>query len=526
MIKTKLFAIDDFSGGLNTRNYAKGLEPNFTPNCANVHSNLYKNLVIRNGYTVFSNTLGQTNSYGLFKYTYLSSGIVTNMLVKFTDSKMYKMDGLDATWDEVTMATAQTSNLYSATIYSTASMNYLLFSNYDLNTMQIYSGGTTTSNIDQTTLTSSRFVIAWKNHLWCLYTKENGVVYPYRLRRTNINTYGSTATDWTAGVSGYDDVITADGDYGTALIGLKANIYIFKKNSIFRVIYLGGTPLVEIKQMASIGCESPNTIKKITLISGEEYLIFLGTDNRVYIFDGYNAPQSISELAMDNNGLTPYSLDKVNKSRRMYACAENYNKKHWYVIFVPHTGSSTNNLGYIIDYYAQPFSIWPIIGVNALTCVEAEDSTGNRNLYFDKNDGITYTFDLGDSDAGIAINAYYETPKLKTDKLPYLKKAQQIQSFWKPVGNFNTTLAYRINDTTTYTSNTINMAGEGDKLGSTFVLGTSKLSSQVSISTITDIPQILNTIQFKITNNTTEPKTKLYELDLLGEPEGIATIHT
>ena len=523
MIKSKIFALEDFSGGLNTGNYAKGLEPKFSPNCANVHSNLCKNLVFRKGFSVFSNTLGQTNSYGLFKYVYLSAGIPLDMLIKFSDSKMYKMDGIDGTWDEITLATAQTSNIYGTTIYSTASANYFIFGNYNLNVMQIYSGGTTTANINEGTLSSARFVIAWKGHLWCLYTKENGVIYPYRLRRTDVNTYGTAATDWTAGVSGYDDVITSDGDYGTALIGLRANIYVFKKNSIFRVIYLGGTPLVEIKQMSSIGCESPYTIKKITLMSGDEYLIFLGTDNRIYIFDGYNAPQSVSELLMDDNRICSYSLDKVNKSRRLYACGENYTKRHWYVLFVPHTGASTNNLGYIVDYYSNPFSIWPVTGINAMTCVEAEDLTGNKNIYFDKNDRITYKFDDGNSDAGVAINAYYETPKMKTDKLPYIKKIQQIQSYWKPVGNYNTTLSYRVDDTTTYTNNTVTLAGDGDKLGSSFVLGTSKLASSANIPYIHDIPQVVNNIQFKITNNTIEPKTTLYEMDLIGEPEGIAS---
>ena len=522
MIKSKIFSIDDFSGGLNTKTYEKGLEFKYSPNCCNVYSNLYKNLCIRNGFTAFSNTLGEVNSYGLFKYVYLEGGNTTDMLVKFTDSKMYKMDALDGTWDEVTMATSQTSNIYTGTIFSTASANYFIFSNRDMNTVQIYSGGTTTSNINEETLTGARYMIAWKGHLWCLYTKENGVIYPYRLRRTNVETYGSAASDWTDGVAGFDDVITSDGDYGTALVGLKANIYIFKKNSIFRVIYQGGTPLVEIKQMSSVGCESPHTIKKITLLSGDEYLIFLGTDNRIYVFDGYNAPQSITEMVMDNNGVSPYSCDRINKGRRLYACAENYTGKHWYLLFVPHTGSGTNNVGYIVDYYSTPFSIWPVAGVNAAACIEAEDINGNKNIYFDGYDGITYQFDCSDSDAGTAINAYYETPKMKVDKIPYLKKIQQAQSYWKPVGNYDTTLSYRIDDVNTYTDLTINMAGEGDKLGSTFILGSSKLSSQSNTEVTNDIPQLANNIQFKIANNTTEPKTVLYGIDLIGEPIGIA----
>ena len=162
-----------------------------------------------------------------------------------------------------------------------------------------------------------------------------------------------------------------------------------------------------------------------------------------------------------------------------------------------------------------------------LACVEAEDSTGGKYLYFDGYDGITYKFDVGDSDpGGVAINAYYETPKMKTDLFPHLKKVQQSQAYFKPIGDYNTTLSYRIDNTTTYTNLTINLAGSGDKLGETFILGTSKLASQSTISTVNDIPQVMNTIQFKIANNSTEPKTILYGIDLIGEPIGIATTTT
>jgi len=525
MLRTKIYSLEDFSGGLNTKTSAKGLEPNFSPNCCNVHSNMYKSLVIRNGYTALTSAMagGQLNGYGLFKYTYLSpvTGMPTDMMIKFSDSKMWKMENVDGTWDEVTMVTEQTSNIYSATVYSSYSVNYFIFSNYDMNTIQIYSVDTI-SNINTATITGARYVISWKGHLWCLYTKENSTIFPYRLRRTNVNTYGVAVTDWTAGVSGYDDVITSDGDYGTALIGLKANIYIFKKNSIFRVTYLGGTPLVDIKQMSSIGCNAPNTIKKITVMNGDEFLIFLGTDNRIYVFDGYNAPQSVSEFVLDDNDISPYSLDKINKARTLYACASNYTKKHWYVVFVPHTGSGTNNVGYIVDYYATPFSIWPISGIAAATCLEMEDPTGDKNLYFDGYDGITYQYDIGTSDNTVAINAYYETPKLKTDKFPYLKKIQQSQTYLKQIGNCDVTLSNRIDDITTYTNNTVNLAGDGDKLGSTFILGTSKLASQQSITAVNDIPQVANSIQFKLASNTTTAKTTLYGIDLMGNPEGIA----
>jgi hypothetical protein len=178
-------------------------------------------------------------------------------------------------------------------------------------------------------------------------------------------------------------------------------------------------------------------------------------------------------------------------------------------------------VGYIVDYYSTPISIWPITGVAAATCVEAEDPTGDKNLYFDGYDGITYKFDSGNADGSAAINAYYETSKMKIDKFPYLKKIQQVQTYLKQTGNYNVTLSFRIDDINSYTDNTINLAGGGDKLGSTFILGTSKLAGQSNITAVNDIPQVMNNIQFKITANDTNPKTVLYGVDLIGEPEGI-----
>lgn len=522
MIKSKLFQVNDFSGGLNTKTYEKGLDAQYSPDCLNVHSNLYKSLEFRRGYVSFSNTLADTTCNGMFKYTKLLGGSFTKMLVSFWGKNMYKMDEFDGTWDLVTLGTGTSATLKTATIYSTATANYFLFGDQDMNVMQVYSGGTTTSDISAGTVSGCRYPLAWKNHLWCAYTKESNTIYPYRLRRTNVNTYGTAATDWTAGVAGYDDVITTDGDCVTGLVGLKSNIFIFKKYSIFRVIYLGGTPLVEIKQMSAIGTESPATIKKITLLNGDEYLTFLGTDNRFYTFDGYNAPQSISELIFEDNKHSIYNSSRINKLLRSTAWAENYTEKHWYMLFVPISGGSTNAVCYAIDYYNTPFSIWPFKGLTASAGVVAEDMDNNTFLYFGDYGGVTHKFMSGNSDNGTAIDAYHFTPQMPVDKYPMLKKTQQVQAHFEQVGNVDVTLSYRINDSHTLHNSTLGMEGAGDVLGSTFILGTSKLSSQTSVPHTVDVPQISNCIQFKTASNTATAKTKLYTLDLMGVSEGLA----
>lgn len=519
MIKSNLFQMDDFSGGLNTATSTKGISINQSPNCLNVHSNLYKSLEARKGCTAVSSAAtSELTGRGSFIYPYWYGNTLRYQLISFWQDKMYMMENLNGTYTSITLGSAQFNDTYEGTVYSTYGTNYFIFTNHALTTPQVYTGGTTTTSLNTATMESCKFVLAWKNHLFCAYTKESGTIFPYRLRRTNTGTYGSGATDWTASVAGYDDIVTSDGDYITALRGLRNYMYVFKRNSIFRVAYLGGSPLVEIKQMASVGSDAPQTIKNVTLLNGDEILIFLGTDNKLYLFDGYNNPQSISELIFDDNKISQYSIPKINKTVREYACAANYSRRHWYVIGFA-VGSSSNNAGYIIDYYSAPFSIFPIKGWNASCYINAEDSLGVRNLYFQEYDGKLYQADIGNSDAGTSIEAYWESSKIKTDKFPSLKKAQQVQTIVETKGNYTINFRYRTDDFIPWNSTTINQKGEGgDLLGSTFILGTSKLgTTEDTIDTI-DIPQLFNFIQFKIDDTSSNPKMNLYRIDLLGAP--------
>lgn len=525
MIRTSVFAIDDFAGGLNTKTGSMQLPPNYSPNCVNVHSNLYKSLQARNGMSKLNTTAqAETKGNGLFVFPYWSAGTLIELLIAFFDDKMYKMDSLDGTYDSVTLGTAQSNDEFESTVFSTTTQNYFIFGNASLNTLQVYTGSGATTNLNTGTMDSAKHMIAWKKHMWFGFTKESSTNYPYRLRRTDLNTYGSSASDFTAGVAGFDDVITNDGDYITGFALLRGFLYVFKRYSIFRVSYLGGSPLVEIRQISSIGTNSPRSIKNITLINGDEILMFWGSDNRIYLFNGYNAPQPVSELVSEDNGYSSYSLPKVNMSCLDIINAENYERKHWYVVFFPTGTSTTNNAGYIIDYYSIPFSIWPISGWNMHSCCIAKDSVGSRNLYASSYNGRTYKLDTGNNDDGNNINAIYELPKLKVDKVPMLKRAQQAQTLLKAIGNYNVELGYRTNFLTSYKTKNINQAGGNYLLGSTFTLGTATLGGTESLMDTYDVPEVFNFIQFRYKDDSTNPRFNLYQLDLMGQPEGIARV--
>ena len=515
MIKSSIFSLEDFSGGLNTKTGTMHIGINESPNCLNCHSNLFKSLQFRQGSEYLNPTpLTDLTGRGIRIYPKWTNGVLLERLIGFWNDKMYGMDNLDGSWFSIPFATAQSDDEFQTTIYSTAVQNYMIVSNYQLDPLQVYDG-TTTSNLDQSVLTGAKNIIAWKKHLFCAYTEEGGITYPYRLRRTDISTYGANAIDWTGGVSGFDDIVTDDGDYCTGFATLRGFLYLFKRYSIFRISYLGGSPLVEIRQIASIGTEAPNSIANITLLNGDEILTFVGSDNRIYIFNGYNAPQPISELISEDNSFSGYSLPRVNKDRHRFIQGVDYDKRHWYVLFVPFGASSTsNNGGYIIDYYTAPFSIFPFDGWNAAATTVAVDSTGSRNAFIQGYDGRARKIDTGDSDCGASINSYFETSKLKVDKLPSLKKTQQAQILLKSIGNYDIEFGYRTNFVAGYTDNTINLTGSGFILG-TSLLGTGTLGGTESKIAVIDIPRLFNFLQFSIKDNSTNPKMHMYTIDLM-----------
>lgn len=524
MIKSSIFTLEDFSGGLNTKTGTMQIGVNESPNCLNCHSNLFKSLQWRNG-SQFLSPLALTDmtGRGMSVYPYWSGGILYERLMGFWNDKMYGMNNLDGSWFNIPFATAQADDMFDSTVYSTATQNFFITSNYLLTRLQVYNG-TTVSNLNDSVLTGARFVIAWKGHLWATYTKENGTVFPYRLRRTDVRTYGKDATDWTAGVAGYDDIVTDDGDYTTGFAVLRGFLYVFKRKSIFRVSYLGGSPLVEIRQISSIGTEANKSIANITLLNGDEILTFLGTDNRIYIFNGYNAPQPISELISENNGVSAYSLPKLNKDRHRFAVGTDYDRRHWYVLFTTFgDGYGSNNGGYIIDYYTTPFSIFPFDGWDGSGATIATDSNGARNLYFQGYDGRARQADIGNSDCGVAINSFYETSKLRIDKAPVLKKTQQAQALFKAIGDYDVTFGYRTNFYAGYANTDINLAGSGFILGSS-ILGTNTLGGTESKICVVDIPKLFNFLQFCIKSNTTDPRINLYTIDLMATSEGIAKV--
>jgi len=92
-------------GGLNSTSGPLGLQENESTDLQNIDFDKFGSILQRNGYTALNTSAitNTPNSDGLYWYVYDDgTGTTIEKLINVTDGKLYKMDALDGTWDNVT----------------------------------------------------------------------------------------------------------------------------------------------------------------------------------------------------------------------------------------------------------------------------------------------------------------------------------------------------------------------------------------------------------------------------------------
>lgn len=277
-------------------------------------------------------------------------------------------------------------------------------------------GATITTNIAP----SGKHNHVWYNYVWIANTsaKQDGVYY----------SASADPTTWIA--IDYETMVTP-GDVGiTGMATLRGRMYVFKKRSIHRITYLGGTPLFDIKEVSSvIGTDSPRTILNIDIPNKGEMLIFLGTDQQLYVFDGYTVVP-VSENVSTYNGVSTYCMKGdgstygINPAQLSKCHASNNTERHWYILFFPKDNDTSCKDGFIYDYYTNAF--WPIHidqdgnDVFHVSCT-SDNAAGALKTYTAGAVNL-WQFDSGTSDDGGNIDAYWTSNKMDMES-EVIKKA-------------------------------------------------------------------------------------------------------
>ena len=329
--------IEDFSAGLRTTGtFFSRVQT--SPKTMNAISGKGKTLKKRPGFDV-ENLPGLEDSpvTGLYDY-----GISSNSRKQIihVGSNLYKMDELNGTWQ--LLQTNITNNAVSEfETFTTSSGNVLLHATHENDTIKSWDGSASTmTEVSGSGAPAPKYLKAWNNHVWAAGIVNN----PSRLRYSNVATY----TNWqTNSIDNYDDNFqTSDGDYITGLAVLRGNLYVFKRYSIFRVTYLGGTPLISVLQVISgTGCISNKSIveAEVTTVdtngsSKKQVLVFLTADKKIVAFDG-STIYPMSDIISDNNMYSPISMATLNDAGLTEAHAIFLSDADLYLLFV---ADSTN----------------------------------------------------------------------------------------------------------------------------------------------------------------------------------------
>ncbi len=218
----------------------------------------------------------------------------------------------------------------------------------------------------------------------------------------NLKDGGSTSVRWSAGSQGYRvwptiniDVVE-DTDQGpiTALFPFNQNMFVFKSDSIWQMVYTGlnaaslNTYRAE-KIVPGAGCVSNSSIQEI-----KGKLVFLGEDG-VYLFDG-GQTKRISDRIQK-------TIDSIVPGKRAFASSVHWKTKSLYLLAVTTQGYSANNLVLVWDYKNDSWWIWD--NIEAVTFLSVEDGTDTQRVYFVDFGGRTFEFGVGTHDYGEAITA-------------------------------------------------------------------------------------------------------------------------
>lgn len=278
------------------------------------------------------------------------------------------------------------------------------------------------------------------NYLVIGNTTESSTAYPSRVRWSDINNPDSFPA------LNYIDVEPNDGDKVVATIAFDDSIYIFKKNSIYRMLITGldGPDAFIIRPVArNIGAWAKNSVKVIPNVG----IVFLA-QNTIYV--------------LSDQGLEPIgdaiqaTLETITRSMWANAVGEVYAKPYQYWLAVSTTSDSKNHLVLVYDYTQRAWSKYTGLNVNMLA--QAEDSNGNNLLLSGDYLGNHYKQDTAntvDTNNGVSQNIIfnYTTTDYTFGNPEYTKNFKYLYVFFNTVASSVTvTGAFDYDPTFTYSS--------------------------------------------------------------------------
>jgi hypothetical protein len=511
----------NFTGGLNNTSGPLNVKDEESSDLLNIDFNKFGSILKRGGYTALNTSAisGDPASDGLYWFQYVSAGVFTRQPVNIAGGKMYSMNNLDGTWNDITGSVTITpdnhcdfetflGNVYVTngvdkpwlwngtgnaitvapftansytflvsgvttipTVGATYTNNAVTFTVVTANAGNVVATGSgapavsgtliKTGGTGDANITFSAYVVnanmSTAKYV-CLYNN-----YLFFANVTVDGVYYPTRVYWSDinntlswSAANWIEVAKNDGQEITGLKVLADRLVIYKTQSIYALFYTGDADIPFILPGGGKTNSHVGCISPWSIQEVDNEHIFLAFDG-IYMFDG-NSSKKIS-YRLDKVFLEDISKSMLSKSVSMV-----YKSKNRYLLALSSAFASDYNDTVIMwDYYNNAFSLYEGWSPSAMAMFLVGGY--DERPYFGDYAGFVYRTDFGKNDYPLntktAIDAYYYTNWKTADDLVNQKGTLSAYIFYKlNQGTLTFAYAYDFTDSDTF-SNLFQMGGSG-----------------------------------------------------------------
>lgn len=230
-------------------------------------------------------------------YALNSDGTVTTFAG--TATKLYKLNNTDYSWTDVSKGAASYSSLSSDAQWQFAQFGNLVFATQKNVVLQVFTLGSSTAFADNS---GSPPQAAYVSIIGRFLVLSGLLSNPYRIQWSGL----SDTTNWTSGTGGSDFQDFPDGGIVRGIAGGDQSGIVFQDQSIRRMAYVPGSPLIfQIDRISQgVGLYAPYSI-----VRAGETILYYSTQGFQKIEPG-GSPESIGRERVDRT-FAP-NLDKGN----------------------------------------------------------------------------------------------------------------------------------------------------------------------------------------------------------------------
>lgn len=327
---------------------------------------------------------------------------------------------------------------------------------------------------------ASKFSINYQGYLILLNQSTNKRRFAYNLETTQLT------SDWT----NFFDLPSSFDDEITNAFVVNRILYVSTRYRIFKLSLAGGNPdwsYVIVKEWGFV----PRTVK-IVFMNDRDWAVGMDWNRRMRAFDGYNE-MFISNNVEADNGLCNFATSKIsfsgsglNISNAVFDPIEQEYRLNVAI------GANTQNTTHSIVLNARSLALYPYSNQPFQGMCMAESSNKQFLMACDRS-GYVHVLNTANTDAGIPINEYYESPFVYNKVPGMVNKGGKIDLFFKPSATGDIYFQDRADFSKDYKNSKkiINLANE----------------NVTHLYKSLDLPTTHNIYQYKLmsSSNTTEP---------------------